>query len=73
MQKYMNLGGDSGAEQFEIGKDFIKVKFYKNPKVYTYSYESAGIEKVERMKELALSGQGLNEYINRYAKYDYVK
>lgn len=73
MQKYMNLGGDSGVEGFEIGKDYIKVKFFTTPKIYMYSYESAGIEKVEHMKQYALCGQGLNEYINRYARFDYVK
>lgn len=73
MQKYENLGGDSGVEEFEIGTNYIIVKFYKTPKLYTYSYESAGEEKVEHMKQLALSGYGLNEYINRYARNDYVK
>lgn len=73
MQKYKNLGGDSGVEAFEIGTDFIMVKFYTTSKLYTYSYQSAGEEKVEEMKRRALSGHGLNEYINRYARNDYVK
>ena len=73
MQRYGNYGGDSGVEAFEIGADYIVVKFYKTVQTYTYSYESAGVEAVEHMKELAIKGEGLNEYINRYAKYKYVK
>lgn len=73
MQKYMNLDGDSGVDSFEIGEEYIAVKFTKTIKLYTYSYKSAGREKVEHMKMLALQGRGLNEYINRFAKYDYEK
>lgn len=73
MQKYKNLGGNSGVDEFEIGIDFITVRFCKSSKSYTYSYQSAGAEKVEEMKRLAISGHGLNEYINRYARNDYVK
>ncbi|MBO5166677.1 MAG: hypothetical protein J6B90_08795 [Lachnospiraceae bacterium] len=56
MQKYKNVGGDSGVEAFEIGVDFIEVKFAKTIKTYKYSYESAGKEAVEHMKKLALRG-----------------
>lgn len=73
MQKYGNFGGDSGVEGFEIGADCIVVKFKKTVRLYTYSYESAGKEAVEHMKKLALSGEGLNEYINRYVRDKYVK
>lgn len=73
MQKYKNLGGNSGVEAFEISTDSITVRFYKSSKLYTYSYQSAGVEKVEQMKKLALSGHGLNEFIYRYARNDYVK
>lgn len=73
MQKYKNLGGNSGVDSFEIGADYVTVRFHNAPRLYTYSYQSAGIEKVEQMKNLALSGHGLNEFINRYARYSYVK
>lgn len=73
MQKYMNLGGDSGVEGYEIGPDYIEVKFKTTVRTYKYSYESAGKEAVEIMKEKARSGEGLNEYINKHAKYMYVK
>ena len=73
MEKYMNFGGDSGVEEYEIGTDYIVVKFYKTLRTYTYSYDSAGKDAVEHMKRLAKSGEGLNEYINREVRYKYVK
>ena len=70
MQIYDNLGGNSGIVAFSIGPDYILVQFKKgNP--YCYSYSSAGREKVENMKRLALQGHGLHSYIMRYAKMDY--
>lgn len=70
IQIYKNLGGNSNIQWFIIGDDYIDVKFGTgNP--YRYSYRSAGREKVETMKELARKGEGLNSYINRYARKDY--
>ena len=71
MQRYLNTGGDSGIESYEIGEDYIKVWFARSQKAYTYSYQSAGREHVEAMKKLAKNGTGLNEYINKNTKYLY--
>ena len=73
MQKYKDLGGDSGVEGYEIGTDYIVVKFKTTVRTYTYSYESAGEEAVEIMKEKARNGEGLNEFINKYTKFKYVR
>ena len=70
MQNYSNLCGKSGVRTFEIGSDFIKVMFSTGA-VYAYTYRSAGVEKVEEMKSLALRGCGLNSFIMKYAKYNY--
>lgn len=70
MQIYKNLGGNSGVRAFSIGENYIDVQFSSGT-VYRYSYKSAGIEKVEQMKILAMQGNGLNSYIMRYAKMDY--
>ncbi|MBQ8436798.1 MAG: hypothetical protein IJX20_04020 [Alphaproteobacteria bacterium] len=67
MQKYMDINGDSGVYGYEIGTDYIKVQF-KDGSIYTYTYLSAGRDKVETMKILAKSGNGLNSFINRYAR-----
>lgn len=63
MERYLDLDGDSGVVGYEISDTFIRVKFSGTAKIYTYSYRSAGIEKVERMKQLAKVGNGLNAYI----------
>ena len=68
MERYRNSGGDSGVSSYEIGADYIKVKFSGTPRTYTYSYRKAGSSHVENMKKLAQSGNGLNSYINRYVK-----
>jgi hypothetical protein len=71
MERYSNIGGDSGVSAYEIGVDYIKVKFSGTGKTYTYSYRKAGSHHVENMKNLAQSGNGLNSYINRNVKYLY--
>lgn len=71
MESYRNLGGDSGVSAYEIGENYIKVKFHGNYKIYTYSYRKAGRNHVEQMKILARRGSGLNSYINMYVKYLY--
>ncbi len=68
MEKYLNRGGDSGVYAFEIGDDYIIIKFSSTIKTYTYSYRKAGVKHVENMKSLATSGSGLNSYINKYVK-----
>ncbi len=70
MERYLNLGNDSGVRSYQIGNDFIIVMF-STGKTYRYSYAKAGRVHVENMKELARSGTGLNSYINKYAKYAY--
>lgn len=72
MKKYKNLGGDSGVSAYEIGDDFIRVVF-SDGGTYLYSNESAGIQNIDQMKELAEYGEGLNAFINTNVKYNYAK
>lgn len=72
MQLYKNLGGNSNVRAFDIGGDYIDVQF-NGGAVYRYSYRSAGKEKIEEMKKLAVQGCGLNSYIMRNARKDYEK
>ena len=65
-------GGNSNVKAYSIGRDYIDVVFGRGAR-YRYSYRSAGIDKVEQMKMLARKGVGLNSYIMRYAKMDYLK
>lgn len=70
MKKYLDLHNDSSVIAYEIGDNYIDVMF-KNHRIYRYSYSSAGIYKVEKMKNLALQGYGLGSYILLNAKFDY--
>ena len=70
MQRYLNKSGDSGISAYEIGNDFIKVRF-SSGSIYTYSYRKAGQGNVDTMKRLAVSGSGLNSYINSNVKFKY--
>ena len=72
MERYRNLGGDSGVAAFEIGPDFVRVQFTTGH-VYLYTYASAGIQNIERMKLLARSGQGLNSFIDTTVRTRYAR
>jgi len=71
MERYTNIGGDSGVYAYEIGIDYIEIEFDGTQRTYTYSYRKSGRIHVEQMKVLAKSGSGLNSYINKYFKFLY--
>ena len=70
MQRYANFGGESSIYGYEIEPTRIRVMF-SDDSVYSYSYASAGISNVERMKQLAKSGYGLNSFIMRNVRNCY--
>lgn len=70
MERYANKRGGSGVSAYEIGSDYIRVRF-SSGSIYQYSYRKAGQSHVESMKRLALAGSGLNSYINSYVKFKY--
>lgn len=72
MKRYQNRSGNSGVVAYEAGASFIRVRFVEGA-LYTYSYQSAGKAKVERMKTLALEGKGLATYISQHVKDAYEK
>ena len=72
MERYANRSGGSGVFAYEIGLDYIKIKFNGTTKIYQYSYSGrAGQRHVDNMKLLASKGSGLNAYINSHVKYKY--
>ena len=73
IRKYLNKSGKSGVKAYEILPTAIRVQFIKSGKWYSYSYTSAGMANVEQMKKLALSGFGLNSYIQRWVRPMYDK
>ena len=67
MEKYKDRSGSSGISAYEIGDDWIRVRF-KPGTIYKYSYRSAGQDHVEQMKDLAQKGRGLASYISKYTR-----
>ena len=70
MERYQDLSGTSGIESYEVGDDWIKVRF-RGGYAYTYNHASAGVDHVERMKALARAGRGLGTYIGRNVRDAY--
>lgn len=63
MHRYKNLSGKSGVVGYDIGLDFVRVKF-RNGCIYAYNHESAGVLNVRLMKTLATRGLGLSTFIS---------
>ena len=72
MTRYKNLGNNSNVYSYETGSDYIKVKF-NGGATYLYNYLKTGKLSVEKMKELARLGRGLNSYINRFVRKLYAE
>ena len=70
MKRYHDLSGTSGVTGYAIKPDAIDVQF-DGGTVYTYTYASAGRQRVEHMKRLARSGAGLSTYISREVRDAY--
>lgn len=72
MERYRNLGGNSGVAAFETGSDYIRVQF-SDGSIYLYTCASAGANNIEQMKRLAVAGDGLNAFINKNIRKLYAK
>lgn len=70
MERYRNLGGDSGVVAYEFGDTSITVEFSDGAH-YLYTYQSAGSYNIEEMKRLAVAGRGLNSFINANVRKKY--
>jgi DhnA family fructose-bisphosphate aldolase class Ia len=73
MKRYANKQGTSGVVAYEIGADFIRLKFRESEETYSYSYTSAGKANVEKMKKLAAAGQGLSTFVTRKVRDKFEK
>ncbi len=62
MEIYLNRGGKSEVEGFEIGRDSITV-YFTDGSGYRYTDQSAGAFNVQQMKQLAQEGRGLYAFI----------
>lgn len=66
MVAYQNKKGNSGITHYEIGKDFISVKYQGSTGTYVYRNGRVGKHHVDRMKVLAEQGCGLSTYISQH-------
>jgi len=67
LEQYRNLNGNSGVLAYKIGADSIEVEFTDRA-AYLYTHASAGAQNIEKMKNLANQGYGLNGFINTMKK-----
>lgn len=73
MIPYKNLSGNSGVVAYELGEEFIKVRFRHEPQVYVYDNKRPGRDHVRKMKKLAADGQGLSTYISQHVRENYAR
>ena len=72
MARYKNLGGNSGVIEYEIDDDSIVVTF-RDGSMYLYNSSRPGRAAVDKMKQLAQRGRGLNSYISRTIRKNYAR
>jgi hypothetical protein len=65
MQRYKNLGGESGVVAYDIDAGQIIVQF-RNGDRYLYTEDSAGAANVAKMQALAKAGHGLSSFISQH-------
>lgn len=70
MERYRNLGRNSGIRAFEIGEHSIIIQF-SDGGTYLYNYSSTGSSNIEKMKNLAVRGRGLNSFISTTIRKKY--
>lgn len=61
-ERYMNRGGNSNVNSYEIGDGSITV-WFNDGSEYLYTDNSAGSANIPEMQKLARQGYGLNSYI----------
>ena len=67
MQPYGGHHKKHGVQAYEIGPESIDIEFGSGW-VYRISYHKPGPNRVEHMKQLAESGQGLTTFINKHVR-----
>lgn len=72
MERYKNLGGDSGVIAYELEQGEITVQFADGPyRNYVYDSNKPGAATVAELRRLAVAGSGLNSYITRFVRANY--
>ena len=72
MERYKNLGGNSGVVGYENSEGAITVQF-SDGAMYLYTTQSAGSGNLAEMQRLAAAGRGLNGFISRVVRNGYAR
>ena len=73
MRRYANLDGHAGVVEYDIGPDWILLRFRDRPELYLYNRDKPGIGKVLQMKRLAVAGRGLTMFVNQRVRENYAE
>jgi hypothetical protein len=65
MKPYRTTSGDSGVVGYEIGRNYIRIRFRSNGD-YTYEAGRVGRRHLTEMQRRAEAGRGLATYINAH-------
>ena len=68
LNKGLLKGKASGVKEYRLGEDYIDVRFHGSETIYRYTYILTGKDNVEKMKESAINGEGLNALINKVSR-----
>jgi hypothetical protein len=71
MRAYGSRGGNRGVSHYEIGPNFIHLRFRHDPRVYVYTDKRPGLAKVLLMQHLAVEGEGLTAFVHQHVAGDY--
>jgi hypothetical protein len=72
MERYGNYSGRSSVVGYDEWAYSIIV-YFSDGTAYEYTEDSVGSSNLNRMKELAESGEGLNSFIMNYVRFSYSK
>lgn len=70
MRAYGRKGGRSGVVAYDIGPDWIVLRFVDGG-TYRYDHHHPGPYHVAEMQRLAEAGSGLSTYLNQHVRDDY--
>jgi len=70
MRAYGNKRGGTGVVAYDMGPDWIVLRFVDGS-TYRYDRHHPGPYHVAEMQRLAEAGSGLSTYLNRYVRDDY--
>ena len=71
MQRYANLGGESGVAAYACRPGEIRLRFADRATVYVYTGTHPGAAHVREMQRLATAGRGLATYVNQHVRDNY--